>query len=219
MYQVVHVTNVPLGTPRRKPRQARQLDLQLVDRCLATFVDSGTLDVSLDQLASSVGTSKRMLIHYFGSRDTIEEQVVTRLEEQLRGQVSPDAFPPDVRPEVVVMALWDRATAPAARGVMLLALDLWRRAWQGSERAQAFYARQQTLWLRLLRRYFPDRATAEDVLQCFQGAALAYFVTGDRKPGRRVLLRIATECQRSAAAPTRRTRRHPADERLEGGRG
>jgi hypothetical protein len=39
-------------------------------------------------------------------------------------------------------------------------------------------------------RYLPDRTTVEDVLQSFQGAVLAFLVTGDREPGRRALMRI-----------------------------
>ena len=46
------------------------------------------------------------------------------------------------------------------------------------------------LWIELLMRYLPDRATVEEVLQTFQGAVLAFLVTGDREPGRRALMRI-----------------------------
>jgi len=35
-----------------------------------------------------------------------------------------------------------------------------------------------------------DRAIAEEVLQAFQEAVLAFLVTGDGKPGRRALMRI-----------------------------
>ena len=35
-----------------------------------------------------------------------------------------------------------------------------------------------------------DRAIVEEVLQAFQGAVLAFLVTGDGKPGRRALMRI-----------------------------
>jgi hypothetical protein len=39
-------------------------------------------------------------------------------------------------------------------------------------------------------RYLPDRPTVEEVLQAFQGAVLAFLVTGDREPGRRAVMRI-----------------------------
>jgi AcrR family transcriptional regulator len=163
---------------------------QLVDRCLAAFVASGTLDLSLDQLAGSAGISKRMLVHYFGGRESIEEQAVTRLEEKLRAQFAPESFPPGVSPRTVVKALWERATAPGAQGVLRLVMDLSRRAWSGSARARAFYEEQRRLWVRLLMNYLPDEAAVEEVLQLFQGAVLAYLVTGDPDPGMRALMRI-----------------------------
>ena len=39
------------------------------------------------------------------------------------------------------MALWERTTAPASKGVLVM--DLSRRAWNGSTRARAFYDEQQ----------------------------------------------------------------------------
>jgi AcrR family transcriptional regulator len=172
-------------------RRRKKPDLgELLDRCLAAFVEAGTLDLSLDHLARKAGSSKRMLVHYFGGRVNIEEQAITRLENRLRSQFVPTAFPPGATVQAVVSALWDRTTAPQSRGVLLLVMDLSKRAWSGSKRARLFYAKQQRLWIELLMKYLPDRPTVEEVLQAFQGAVLAFLVTGDRKPGRRAVMRI-----------------------------
>lgn len=162
----------------------------LLDRCLAAFVRAGTLDLSLDQLADRVGISKRMVIHYFGGRENIEEGAMTRLEDRLRAQFAPQAFPAGVTPESVVMALWERTIARENKGVLLLVMDLSRRAWNGSARAKAFYAEQQRLWVELLLKFLPDQVIVEQVLQLFQGAVLQYLITGDPEPGRRSLVRI-----------------------------
>jgi len=66
---------------QRKPKS--EID-QLTGRCLAAFVEAGSLDLSLDHLAAKVGISKRMLIHYFGSRENLEEAAFALLEERLR---------------------------------------------------------------------------------------------------------------------------------------
>jgi AcrR family transcriptional regulator len=171
--------------PRKKPDLA-----VLLDRCLAAFVEAGTLDLSLDELARKAGSTKRMLVHYFGGRENIEEQAITRLEARLRAQFAPEAFPPQATAQSVVSALWERTTAPESRGVLLLVMDLSRRAWSGSKRAKLFYNEQQRLWIELLMRYLPDRPTVEEVLQTFQGAVLAFLITGDHEPGKRALLRI-----------------------------
>jgi AcrR family transcriptional regulator len=163
---------------------------KVIERCLGAFVGAGMLDLSLDQLAAQVGVSKRMLIHYFGGREEIEERAMTLLEDKLRAQFAPEMFPRGVSAKRVVTALWERTTAPEAKGVLLLVMDLSRRAWSGSARARAFYEEQQRLWVELLLRFLPDRVVVEDVLQTFQGAVLAYLVTGDRERGLRALMRV-----------------------------
>jgi hypothetical protein len=39
-------------------------------------------------------------------------------------------------------------------------------------------------------RFLPDTGAVEELLQLFQGAILAYLVTGDREQGRRALGRM-----------------------------
>ena len=138
-----------------------------------------------------------MLVHYFGRRENIERQAIIRLENRLRAQFASEAFPSGATAEAVVGALWDRTTAPQSRGVLLLVMDLAKRAWSGSKRAKAFYDEQQRLWTELLMRYLPDRATVEEVLQVFQGAVLAFLVTGDREPGKRALMRMLLRTAKS----------------------
>src|ERR1700735_4853739 len=155
---------------------------ELLQRCLAAFVQAGTIDLSLDQLANTVGTSKRMLVHYFGGRENIEEGAMTLLEERLRAQFSPESFSAGTSPKAVLAALWKQTTAPQSRGVLLLVMDVSRRAWNGSARAKAFYAEQQRLWVQLLMNFLPDQNQVEEVLQLFQGAVLAFLITGDPEP-------------------------------------
>jgi AcrR family transcriptional regulator len=173
---------------------------ELLERALAAFVEAGTIDLSLDQLAKRAGTSKRMLVHYFGGRENIEEGAMALLEQRLRAQFAPESFSANVAPEAVVAALWKRTTAPQARGVLLLVMDLSRRAWKGSARAKAFYAEQQRLWVDLLMKFMPDQRRVEEVLQLFQGAVLAYLITGDPEPGRRALSRFFSSGQGGQAA-------------------
>jgi len=186
---------------------------QLAGGCLGAFVESGTLELSLDQLAAKVGISKRMLVHYFGGREKIEETAMRLLEERLRAQFAPEAFPPGVKIERVVAALWERTTAPESAGVLRLVMDLSRRAWSGSARARAFYEEQRRLWTRLLMTYWPDESGVEELLQLYQGAVLAFLVTGDAEAGRRALMRIlarrkqgGTRSELTGGAPRRRER-------------
>lgn len=177
----------------------------LVEGCLGAFVQAGTIELPLDQLAKKVKVSKRMLIHYFGVREALEKKAMTLLEDRLRAQFSPQAFPEGAKPERVINALWNQATAPESKGVLLLVMDLTRRAWKGSARAKAFYAEQQRLWAELLLKFLPDRAVVEEVLQLFQGCVLGFLITGDPEPGRRALLHMVTSRPRLSGARFRPT--------------
>lgn len=201
MYRLVHYL-VPCGTvecnrvfrepmPRTpRPRKGRHIRDQLLQQCLAAFVRAGTLDLSLDQLAEAVRTSKRMLIHYFGSRDGLEQMAMSLLEDGLRARFRVGAFPAGTPAHAVVTALWNQVTSPQSHGVLLLTMDLTRRSWSGSESASAFFEEQQRLWSEMLSDFLPDPGAVEALLQMFQGATLVYLVTGDRERGRRALERL-----------------------------
>lgn len=174
---------------RKKDQDTRE---NLLEACLAAFVRSGTLDLSLDSLAKTAKTSKRMLIHYFGTREALEEQAMARLEDRLRARFRAGTFPPGTQLKFVVNTLWDQITSPQSRGILLLTMDLTRRGWSGSERGRRFFDEQQRLWSEMLREFLPDPGAVETLLQLFQGCALVYLVTGDRDRGRHALDRLIT---------------------------
>jgi AcrR family transcriptional regulator len=179
--------------PKSKTKKASKKGREaLLDSCLTAFVQAGTLDLSLDQLSEVVGVSKRMLIHYFRHREAIEEHAMTMLEDRLRARFRPDAFPPNTPLAKVLEALWQQSVSPESRGVLLLIMELTRRAWRGSKRAQNFYREQQRLWVELLHNFSADRALVETALQLFQGAILTFVVTSDPSIGPRVLSNLAT---------------------------
>jgi AcrR family transcriptional regulator len=177
------------------PRGGELNRKEIILRCLGAFVQAGTLDLSLDQLSHKVGVSKRMLVHYFGGREAIEEHAMELLEVRLRAQFAPSNFPSKISLQQVLSELWRRTTDPASKGVLMLTMDLSKRAWNGSTRAHEFYVKQQRLWVDLLLHYLPNKQLVEDVLQSFQGAVLTYLVTGEPEPGQRMLNRL---CRRLA---------------------
>jgi AcrR family transcriptional regulator len=161
----------------------------LIERCLAALIAAGSLELSMDRLAASVKVSKRMLIHYFGNRETLELAALALLEERLRAQFSSKALPKGISPRQMIQRLWEQTTASDSHGSLLLIMDIARRASKGSARARQFYAQQLQLWRILLSRYLPSRSAVDAVLQSFQGAVFEFLVTGDREAARSTLLR------------------------------
>jgi AcrR family transcriptional regulator len=173
--------------PRKKDPHIRE---HLLEACLSAFLRAGTLDLSLDALAKAAKTSKRMLIHYFGSREALEELAMARLEDRLRARFRTGTFPAGTPLRTFVLILWNQLTAPQSRGILQLTMDLTRRSWSGSARGKCLFVEQQRLWSEMLHPLLPDAVAVETLLQLFQGAAFVYLVTGDRERGRRALDRF-----------------------------
>ncbi|WP_244931881.1 TetR/AcrR family transcriptional regulator [Nocardioides sp. W7] len=77
---------------------------ELLDRVTDHVLEHGLIGLTLRPVAAAVGTSDRMLIYHFGSRDALVSAVVDRSTERAIAEV--DALPAarDVRRGVV--ALW-----------------------------------------------------------------------------------------------------------------
>jgi AcrR family transcriptional regulator len=66
---------------------------RLLDAAIDHIAQRGISDLSLRELAAAIGTSHRMLIHHFGSREALWVEVIRTVEERQRallGEVSPE---------------------------------------------------------------------------------------------------------------------------------
>jgi AcrR family transcriptional regulator len=89
------------GTPGR----------EFLDRITAHIIEHGLSETALRQLASIAGTSHRMLIYYFGSRDGLLGAVL----HELRGAESREIVGRATGRRQAVSALWSYYTAPERR--------------------------------------------------------------------------------------------------------
>jgi len=186
------------------PRAPDQhLRLELLESCFRAALDGGSLDLGLDVFARRAGTSARMLVHHFGSREGLERALIARLENELRttyGALVAAGEPAArsgrgggsrVRVERAVLSLWDRLTAPATRGLLRLSMEMAHRAGRGDGDARRVMLAEADAWARLLvdgpARL--DRDAAEGLVLLVQGAALDFLVTEDPARGQRALLR------------------------------
>jgi AcrR family transcriptional regulator len=112
---------------------ARRPDLerrrQLLDALIEVFARGGIGDRSLREIAEAVGTSHRMLLHHFGSRD---ELLLTIVDEVERGQMStlPDA---DTEAADAMAARWADVSRPGLRPFERLFFECYARGAQGEE--------------------------------------------------------------------------------------
>lgn len=106
--------------PRRK---------QLLDALIEDFANRGIGDRSLREVADAVGTSHRMLLHHFGSREDLLLAVVDEVERRQMGLLSEmpktaaDGF----------AAMWADVRRPGLRALERLFFECYARAAQGEK--------------------------------------------------------------------------------------
>ena len=112
--------------PRPPDRARRQ---ELLDAVIDAVAEGGIGVRSLRDLAAAAGTSHRMLIHHFGSRD---ELLLTIVEEVERRQATMlDTLPDDPADAVAVM--WRDLRRPELRPFERLFFECYARGAQGEE--------------------------------------------------------------------------------------
>lgn len=167
------------------------------DRLLTAVVDrltaGGLGDVSLRGLAAAVGTSHRMLIYHFGSKEGLLVEVVHAIEERQRAALAEleqelDGDPA-IDPVDVIRRFWQRLTDPALWPSERLFFELYGQALQGREGTTPFLDGIVESWLGPLtastRRFGSSpgqaRADARLGLAVVRGLLLDLLATGDRQ--------------------------------------
>jgi AcrR family transcriptional regulator len=103
------------------------------DRLLAAAVDHvlghGLSDLSLRELAAAIGTSHRMLLYHFGSKEGLIVAIIRTVEQRQRDAflaIDPKATPADAMRE-----MWQRFTTPALGPHERLFYEIYGQALQG----------------------------------------------------------------------------------------
>jgi AcrR family transcriptional regulator len=118
--------------PRSNPRA------QLLDRAITYISERGISDLSLRELATAIGTSHRMLIHHFGSKERLWVEVVHAVEQRQRDAL-PDLLPdPTADPATAMRAWWRHISDPSLWPNERLFYELYGQALQGRPGTEAF---------------------------------------------------------------------------------
>ena len=127
----------------RTPDLARRQ--QLLDAVVAAFADGGIGDRSLRDIAAAVGTSHRMLLHHFGSRDELLVAIVDEVER--RQMTFAGVLPSD--PAEGIEAMWSDLRRPEMRAFERLFFECYARGAQGEQPFARMLPDAVDAWLRL----------------------------------------------------------------------
>jgi AcrR family transcriptional regulator len=127
-------------------RSAKEL---LLDLLVDHFVRDGLGDLSLRKIAAAIGTSHRMLLYHFGSKNGLLVDVVraveARAQEQLAG-LAGDAGPGQTTDELI-RDMWRYLADPAQGDFERLFFALYGRALQCDEAVRPLLGESIESWL------------------------------------------------------------------------
>ena len=110
------------------PRDARQ---QLLDEAIDYVAGHGLTDLSLRRLATELGTSHRMLIHHFGSKEGLWVAIIREVEQQQLATVGDMAPDPSVPVDQTMRAWWRHISDPSLWPNERLFFEVYGQALQG----------------------------------------------------------------------------------------
>ncbi len=176
------------GRVSRTPDEGHRL--ALLDAILGYVAEHGVADLSLRPLAKAVGSSPRVLLYYFGSKERMVVEVLA--QARARQRVTIGALLDDRRPESstdVCRLAWAAGTSPPeSLSLMRLFFAVYALALRHPDRYPGFLEGAVGDWLTFLaqphlRAGVPEEralARATGVLAFYRGLMLDLCATGDR---------------------------------------
>jgi AcrR family transcriptional regulator len=171
----------------------------LLEGTVEFLLDHGVRGFSLTPLADSLGTSPRMLLYHFGSKDQLVDDAITAARRHQRSMFEEWLTPRAGVPYAVVLAeSWRHFERPEAQRYNRLFSELAALSRQPGSRFSAFGPRTVHDWLPLAIEAFRkdglDQRTAEDhatlALATMRGLIMDLSATGEAARIRRASAHI-----------------------------
>jgi AcrR family transcriptional regulator len=160
---------------------------KLLAAAIDYVVAHGLGDLSLRDLAAAIGTSHRMLIYHFGSKEGLLVAIVAAIEADQRDFLAGLAADPDAGPVEATRIMWERVSDPAMWPSERLFFEVYGQALQGRPGTAGFGDGGAESWVELAANANPfglpaktARADARLGVAVVRGLLLDLLATGDR---------------------------------------
>lgn len=171
---------------------------RLLQSCLTYFLRHGVANLSLRPLATAVGTSARMLLHYFGSKEALIAEVMGQVQTRLQ-----DAFKellirsgePRTNP---LPRFWKVLSRKENQPSLRLLFEIQMLALQNPRRYRRYLTRSSATWRGLIEQALPAKqsnpinATLHNAV--IDGLLLELLSTGDVRRTSRALTLFSNRC-------------------------
>ncbi|MGH3097176.1 MAG: TetR/AcrR family transcriptional regulator [Streptosporangiales bacterium] len=101
---------------------------RLLDIAIAQLAEHGASNLSLRQLAARIGTSHRMLIYHFGSKEGLFTAVVQAMEARQHQLLDQLSLSPDASPDEVARTFWHQLRDSELRPYIRLFFEMYGQA-------------------------------------------------------------------------------------------
>jgi AcrR family transcriptional regulator len=180
---------------------------RLLAAAVAHVERHGIGDLSLRELAAAIGTSHRMLIYHFGSKEGLMVALVHTVEAVQRAFFAQLAADPAVGPAEAVRTMWRRLADPSLHPQERLFFELYGQALQRRPGTEGFLEGIVDSWVAVIagqaeRRGMPPDAARADArlsVAVARGLLLDLLATGDRQRVDEALERYIELCVPSGA--------------------
>ena len=150
---------------------------ELLDRTVDYVCRHGLAELSLRPLAKAVGSSPRVLLYYFGSKEALVVEIVRRGRERQRAMMM-ELKGAQRSPREVARALWREWSKPQWEPLTRLAFEVYALALQDPKRFPGYLEGAVNEWLGALRGCTITQATM--LIAGFRGFLLDLLATHDR---------------------------------------
>jgi AcrR family transcriptional regulator len=184
------------------------------ERLLAAAIDyaaeHGISDLSLRRLAAALGTSHRMLIYHFGSKEGLLVEVIRAVEQRQRDALAGLARDPSLSPAETMRRMWERLADPSLSPHERLFFEVYGQALQGRAHAAPLLDGIVEQWLDPLTEFAIElgmpagtaRANARLWVAVARGLLLDLLATGDRRGVDEALEQFSSQLEAALAQAT-----------------
>jgi AcrR family transcriptional regulator len=167
------------------PRKTSARQVELFERAYDYALGHGLADLSLRPLAAAIGSSPRVILYLYGSKEGLVRALLARARQEELALLSSLAEPDDLA--AAVMATWQWLVDEAHRPLNTLWLDAYTRSLTEPEGPWAGFAQQTVAdWLDVLaaaqpvarRRTAAGKAERTLALAVLRGALIDFLATG-----------------------------------------
>jgi len=172
---------------QRAAANARHRD-ELLERFVDHLLDRGLAGLSLRPAAAAVGTSARMLVHHFGSKEQLLTQALDAARAREIAAVAGGRLQPMSSFDELFRASWERLASADYRRFLQLSYEVMATALRDRRRYRAFLERFTEEWRRPFAEAIAslgfDADFAESLSTAYtatlRGLLIDLMVTGDR---------------------------------------